>query len=228
MHEQLLWEMPEMESNKDHSRMCLAKHMFKHISVGRPPCNRTHAIDLRQVEMCLEQALIERQARTNYVIFNIGPWWFAPAVGTVIDEQGLSWSIAGSPRCQEWEIGNATIPLLGGANQTTAPTPPNVTFAGCIERVVQMMLRLQSANAVLVCRSEGHADCNPVGSSCRGAITQVLTKHHIPILNISQADKTQRWNGGGHACFPSVGVAVLVVAIPTTILGLTTRRTCRT
>jgi hypothetical protein len=135
-------------------------------------------------------------------------------VGTVIDEQGLRWSISGfSSRMskwtkgQEWEIDNVTIPLLGSSQ--TAPSPPNVTFAAYIERVVKMMLRLQSPNTVLVYRSESHTDCNPVGSSYRGTGTEVLTKYNIPVLNISRAacllDKAQRQQGV-HVCFPSVGL----------------------
>jgi hypothetical protein len=211
MYEQLLWEMPEMESN-DHSRYCEDRYMFKHIKSGFP-YNRSHTIDLRQEADCTKQALTKGgQARTNYVIFNIGPWWFLPVVGTVIDEQGLHWSITGGTNVttnQEWEIDNITIPLLSSGAKQTAPSPPNVTFAGHIERVVKMMLRLKSPNAVLVYRSESHTDCDPVGSSYRGRVTEVLTKHNIPVLNISRAacllDKPKSQHGV-HSCFPSVGL----------------------
>jgi hypothetical protein len=218
MYEQLLWEMPEMESN-NYSRYCENRYMFKHIApIGGSPVNRIHTIDLRRPAYCLKQALTKReQARTNYVIFNIGPWWFLPTVGTVIDEQGLHWSITnitGGPnhsRYQEWEIDNVATPLLSGSGtkHQTSPSPPNVTFAGYIEQVVKVMLRLKSPNTVLVYRSESHTDCDPVGSSYRGRVTEVLTKYNIPVLNISRAacllDKAQpqRWV---HSCFPSVGL----------------------
>lgn len=218
MHEQLLWEMPEMKS-KHNSQLCLDRYMFKHIA--NAPYSRSHVIDLRQVAPCLKQALEKRQERTNYVIFSIGPWWFTPMVGTVIDPQGLRWSISGGPKWttdQEWEIDSTTAAALpsitidagAGANHQTSPaSPPNVTFAGYIERVVKMMLRLQSPNTVLVYRSESHSDCDPVvGSSYRGTVTEVLTKYNIPVLNISRAacllDTAQRQ--GWHVCFPSVGL----------------------
>jgi hypothetical protein len=212
MYEQLLWEMPEMKSNK-HSQYCGARYMFKNAFVGNGgfPFNWSHMIDLRQVAWCLKEALTKWQVRTNYVIFNIGVWWIGPMVGTVIDEQGLHWSIADGPTWKdqkhEWKIGNVTTPLLG--SKQTAPSPPNVTFAGYIERVVKMMLRLKSANTVLVYRSEAHTDCDPVGSSYCGRVTQVLTKFNIPVLNISRAacllDKAQ--HVGVHLCFPSVGIS---------------------
>jgi hypothetical protein len=201
MYEQVHWEMPETKSRKNF-QMCLDRYMFKHIPVALS--GGSHIIDLRQVAPCLEQALTKKQARTNYVIFHLGPWWFSHMVGTVIDEQGFRWSISDGPKDQEWEIVNATIL---GSNQD-APSPPNVTFAGYIERVVKMMLRLQSPNTVLVYRSESHTDCNPVGSSYRGTVTEVLTKYNIPVLNISRAacllDKAQRQQA--HVCFPSVGL----------------------
>ena len=201
MYEQYQWEMPAGAKNAQHNYA--ARFLFHHIEIGG--CckyDRSHILDLRKLEKDFQRQL---KAGPDFVILNVATWWEVGAIGTVIDENGRSWNIAGTPKGQEWTISNQTNEVYD--------KPPNLSFATLMNRAFDLIHKLKHPKTKLVWRSEGHTDCPP-GQSFRASVTPVLDQAQISVLNISEAscnyqiarDNYDANKRGPHLCFPSVAL----------------------
>lgn len=197
MYEQYKWEMPKALNRSHHNYG--ARFLFEHIEVGGC-CNydRSHVLDTRKLHPELVASL---RSAPDFLVFNVATWWGTATIGTVIDKNGVPWSIGGTPVETEWIVANKTS------------DKPDFSFATTMGRAIKLMQEMKHPKTTLVWRSEGTTDC-PVGTNFRASIAPVLQKMDVPVLNVSQAscdyldlrDNYDREHKGPHLCFPSVGL----------------------
>ncbi len=227
MHEQLLFELPEVaDSSPEHYQSVARKSappsqpnesntavagyvgghfIFKFRNDDPDFTSGLHDIrqplDISQLSPALTSAL----PNSDFVIVNVATWWTTRTVGSIIDIDGQEFAVDGG--VQEEEDGShrhGEFRALDGSFHDR-----HIDFATLMERGLHLMLAHMKKGAVLVWRSESLTDCN--GLSFRQSIVPVLHRMRIPILNISEATceyiKVQHNQTDGiHLCFPSVAL----------------------
>jgi len=189
MHEQLLWENVPLTWSK-----YAAGHFLFARNMTNGACckyDATHELDFRYLDPSVEAALLS----SDVIVVNVASWWASNTIGYVTDVTGERFRVD-SLRDDYVVVNNTQSDTL------------SFQFSALMEVALHLMLAKKRKGTTLVWRSESFSGC-PSGD--RGAISEVLQRLGIPVINITEATCTYVKAFpdqclGPHLCFPSVAI----------------------